>query len=122
MEYIADDAALERLKKQYRQPGCPHSGDYESNGSGLYHFTGGAAMLSPSVTATWGSGGKLVIHKNGRIEHSGVSLNAPSFKFYQPNNGKGKELKISLTEKGSHLKSTPIKTTPSSMWIFHIPQ
>ncbi len=108
VEYIADDAALERLKKQYGNPVALISGDYESNGAD-FTFTGGAAMLSPSVTATWGSGGKLVIHKNGRIEHSGVSLNAPSFKFYQPNNGKGKELKISLTEKGFTFEIDPNK-------------
>ena len=52
-------------------------------------FTGGAALLSPSVTATWGSGGKLVIHKNGTVEQSGVSLSAPTFKFYQPTNRRG---------------------------------
>lgn len=110
VEYVADDAALEKLKKQYGDPVALISGDYESKNGTEFTFTGGAAMLSPSVTATWNkSSGKLVIKKDGTIEHSGVSLNAPSFKFYQPKNGAENELQISLTKDGFGFQIDPEK-------------
>ena len=110
VEYVADDAALQALKKQYGEPVALISGDYESKNGTEFTFTGGAAMLSPSVTATWNkTGGKLVIKKDGTIEHSGVSLNAPSFKFYQPKNGAENDLKISLTKDGFAFKIKPDK-------------
>ena len=101
VEHVADDAALEALKRQYKKdPAALINGDYESTNGEAFTFTGGAALLSPSVTATWGSGGKLIIHKNGTVEQSGVSLSAPTFKFYQPTNGADGALGISLTKKG----------------------
>lgn len=110
VEYVADNAALEKLKKQYGDPVALISGDYESKNGTEFTFTGGAAMLSPSVTATWNkSSGKLVIKKDGTIEHSGVSLNAPSFKFYQPKNGAENELQISLTKDGFAFQIDPEK-------------
>lgn len=110
VEYVADNAALEKLKKQYGDPVALISGDYESKNGTEFTFTGGAAMLSPSVTATWNkSSGKLVIKKDGTIEHSGVSLNAPSFKFYQPKNGAEKDLQISLTKDGFAFQIDPEK-------------
>ena len=110
VEYVADNAALEKLKKQYGDPVALISGDYESKNGTEFTFTGGAAMLSPSVTATWNkSNGKLVIKKDGTIEHSGVSLNAPSFKFYQPKNGAEKDLQISLTKDGFAFQIDPEK-------------
>lgn len=110
VEYVADDAALQALKKQYGEPVALISGDYESKNGTEFTFTGGAAMLSPSVTATWNkTGGKLVIKKDGTIEHSGVSLNAPSFKFYQPKNGAENELQISLTKDGFSFQIDPEK-------------
>ena len=110
VEYVADDAALEKLKKQYGDPVALISGDYESKNGTEFTFTGGAAMLSPSVTATWNkSSGKLVIKKDGTIEHSGVSLNAPSFKFYQPKNGAENALQISLTKDGFGFQIDPEK-------------
>ena len=110
VEYVADNAALEKLKKQYGDPVALISGDYESKNGTEFTFTGGAAMLSPSVTATWNkSSGKLVIKKDGTIEHSGVSLNAPSFKFYQPKNGAEKDLQISLTKDGFAFQINPEK-------------
>ena len=99
VEHVADDAALSALKKRYGDPVALINGDYESKNGEAFTFTGGAALLSPSVTATWGSGGKLIIHKNGTVEQSGVSLSAPTFKFYQPK-GSGKDLKIELTRDG----------------------
>ena len=110
VEYVADDAALQALKKQYGDPVALISGDYESKNGTEFTFTGGAAMLSPSVTATWNkSSGKLVIKKDGTIEHSGVSLNAPSFKFYQPKNGAENALQISLTKDGFGFQINPEK-------------
>ena len=103
VEYVADDAALEALKKQYGNPVAIINGDYESKNGAEFVFTGGAAMLSPSVTATWNKGNKnnkLIVHKDGRVEQQGVHLNAPSFKFYQPKNGEEKDLKINLTKDG----------------------
>lgn len=100
VEYVADDAALSALKKRYGDPIALISGDYESKNGEAFTFTGGAALLSPSVTATWGSGGKLIIHKNGTVEQNGVSLSAPTFKFYQPKSGADGELDISLTKDG----------------------
>ncbi len=103
VEYVADDAALEALKKQYGNPVAIINGDYESKNGAEFVFTGGAALLSPSVTATWNKdnkNNKLIIHKDGRVEQQGVHLNAPSFKFYQPKNGEENDLKINLTKDG----------------------
>ena len=103
VEHVADDAALSALKRQYKKdPAALISGDYKSTDGTSFEFTGGAALLSPSVTATWDKdkGGKLIIHKNGTEEQSGVNLSAPTFKFYQPTNGAENDLKISLTKDG----------------------
>ena len=110
VEYVADDAALDALKKQYGNTVALISGEYESKDGAEFTFTGGAALLSPSVTATWDkSNGKLIIKKDGTIEHSGLSLNAPSFKFYQPNSGSGKDLEIKLTQDGFSFEIDPGK-------------
>ena len=103
VEYVSDEAALESLKKKYKaSPVAQIGGEYESTNGSSFVFTDGAAMLSPSVTATWNknAGGKLIIHKDGRIEQHGVNLNAPSFKFYQPQNGAEDSLKITLSKEG----------------------
>ena len=112
VEYVADDAALEALKKQYGNPVAIINGDYESKNGAEFVFTGGAAMLSPSVTATWNKGNKsnkLIIHKDGRVEQQGVHLNAPSFKFYQPKSGAENDLKINLTKDGFTFTIAPGK-------------
>ena len=110
VEHVADDAALEALKRQYKKdPAALINGDYESTNGEAFTFTGGAALLSPSVTATWGSGGRLVIHKNGTVEQNGVSLSAPTFKFYQPKTGAENDLKISLTKDGFTFEIKPEK-------------
>lgn len=109
VEYVADDAALTTLKKKYNnaEPVALISGDYTSKNGETFEFTGNAAMLSPSVTATWGNGGKLVIHKDGTIEQKGVHLSAPTFKFYQPTSGAADALKITLDEKGFAFEMKP---------------
>ena len=112
VEYVADDAALEALKKQYGNLVAIINGDYESKNGAEFVFTGGAAMLSPSVTATWDKGNKnnkLIIHKDGRVEQQGVHLNAPSFKFYQPKSGAENDLKINLTKDGFTFTIAPEK-------------
>ena len=115
VEYVADDAALEALKRQYKKdPVALISGDYKSTDGTSFEFTGGAALLSPSVTATWGSGGKLIIHKNGTVEQSGVNLSAPTFKFYQPKTGAENTLQISLTKDGFTFKIAPDNEDPDN--------
>ena len=116
VEYVADDAALSALKRQYGEPAALINGDYESKNGEDFTFTGGAALLSPSVTATWdkNSGGKLIIHKNGTVEQSGVSLSAPTFKFYQPKTGAENTLQISLTKDGFTFKIAPDNEDPDN--------
>ena len=112
VEYVSDDAALEKLKKKYNtSPVAQIGGEYESTNGSSFEFTGGAASLSPSVTATWdeSAGGKLIIHKDGRIEQHGVHLNAPSFKFYQPISGEEDSLKITLSKDGFAFDIEPDK-------------
>ena len=106
---VASDAALSALKLIYGDPIGFINGDYESKNGTEFIFTGGAAMLSPSVTATWRSGGSLVIHWDGRVEQRGVHLSAPSFKFYQPKSGSESDLKIKLTNKGFSFDIDPAK-------------
>ena len=106
---VASDAALSPLKLIYGDPIAFINGDYESKNGTEFTFTGGAALLSPSVTATWRSGGSLVIHHDGRVEQRGVHLSAPSFKFYQPKSGSESDLKIKLTNKGFSFDIDPTK-------------
>ena len=106
---VASDAALSTLKLIYGNPISFINGNYESKNGTEFTFTGGAALLSPSVTATWGSGGSLVIHWDGRVEQRGVHLSAPSFKFYQPKSGAESDLKIKLTNKGFSFDIDPTK-------------
>ena len=111
VEPVADGSALEALKKQYgASPIALINGDYESKNGEAFTFTGGAAMLSPSVAATWNTKkGSLVIHRDGRVEQKGVSLNAPTFKFYQPKSGGENELKITLVKEGFQFGIDPDK-------------
>lgn len=111
VEPVADGAALEALKKQYgASPIALINGDYESKNGEAFTFTGGAAMLSPSVAATWDTEkGSLVIHRDGSVEQKGVSLNAPTFKFYQPKIGGENELKITLVKEGFQFGINPGK-------------
>ena len=112
VEYVSDDAALESLKKKYNaSPVAQIGGEYKSTNGSSFEFTGGAVTLSPSVTATWDEdgGGKFIVHKDGRIEQHGVNLNAPSFKFYQPQNGAEDSLKITLSKEGFTFDIEPDK-------------
>lgn len=106
---VASNAALSALKLIYGDPIAFINGDYESKNGTEFTFTGGAALLSPSVTATWDRGGSLVIHHDGRVEQRGVHLSAPSFKFYQPKSGSESDLKIKLTNKGFSFDIDPTK-------------
>ena len=110
VEPVPDNTALSVLKMIHgASPIGFINGDYESKNGSKFTFTGGAALLSPSVTATWDRGGSLVIHRDGTVEQRGVHLNAPSFKFYQPKSGAESNLKIKLTNKGFSFDIDPTK-------------
>lgn len=110
VEPVPNNTALSVLKMLHgASPIGFINGDYESKNGSKFTFTGGAALLSPSVTATWGRGGSLVIHRDGTVEQRGVHLNAPSFKFYQPKSGAESNLKIKLTNKGFSFDIDPAK-------------
>ena len=109
VKYVADYTALAELKKQYGNPVALINGDYESTDGSSFTFTGGAALLSPSVTATWPKDGKLIIHSDGRVEQNGVHLSAPTFKFYQPKSGANDSLGISLKKEGFVFEIAPEK-------------
>ena len=110
VEPVPNNTALSVLKMLHgASPIGFINGDYESKNGSKFTFTGGAALLSPSVTATWGRGGSLVIHRDGTVEQRGVHLNAPSFKFYQPKSGAESKLKIKLTNKGFSFDIDPAK-------------
>ncbi len=75
-------------------------GDFELV-NGAYNFTGGAAALSPTVTATWsGNNSCFRIKTDGTVEQNGVHLNAPTFKFYQPSAGFEGALSLSFNSDG----------------------
>ena len=107
---VPDNKALSALKLLYGAPIAFISGDYESKNGTEFVFTGGAALLSPSVTATWDKGsGSLVIKMDGTVEQRGVHLSAPSFKFYQPKSGAENDLRIKLTKDGFVFEIDPEK-------------
>lgn len=110
VEPVPNNTALSVLKMLHgASPIGFINGDYESKNGLKFTFTGGAALLSPSVAATWGRGGSLVIHRDGTVEQRGVHLSAPSFKFYQPKSGAESNLKIKLTNKGFSFDIDPTK-------------
>ena len=82
-----------------------------------YEFTDGAAALSPTVTATWGSGGSFSITSDGKITQNGLSLSAPSFKFYAPKNGGG--LTLGFDANGVTMDFEPEKN--SAIFALDIP-
>lgn len=82
-----------------------------------YEFTDGAAALSPTVTATWGSGGSFSITSDGTITQNGLSLSAPSFKFYAPKNGGG--LTLGFDANGVTMDFEPEKN--SAIFALDIP-
>lgn len=76
-------AALEKNKETYGEPVAVLRGNYAEK-NGRYVFSSGAAALSATITATWPMGsGSFSVGKDGSFEINGVSLNAPTFKFYQ---------------------------------------
>ena len=74
-------------------------GDFELS-NGAYNFTGGAAALSPTVTATWGNDGYFRITTSGQVQQRGVHLNAPTFKFYLPKAGSEDALSLGFNADG----------------------
>ena len=64
-------------------------GEFSEAADGYYNFTKGAAALSPTVTATWGDGGHFRVSQTGTFDFENISLNAPSFKFFSPEETSG---------------------------------
>lgn len=81
-------------------------GKFKASENG-YTFTERAAALSPSVTATWGEGGSFTISSDGTITHTGLSLSAPSFKFYAPKTEGG--LTLGFDSNGLTMQFVPDK-------------
>ncbi len=79
-------------------------GDFKLE-KGAYNFTGGAAALSPTVTATWDDGGYFRITTSGQVQQSGVHLNAPSFKFYLPQSGHDSDLRLEFDSGGLQMSN-----------------
>ena len=110
VEYVADDAALDALKKQYGNPVAPHQRRVrEQKRRGIYLYRRGGAALALRDGDVGQIEWQAHHQKDGTIEHSGLSLNAPSFKFYQPNSGSGKDLEIKLTQDGFSFEIDPGK-------------
>ena len=88
-------------------------GTFEETDDGTgYRFLNGVAALSPTVTAAWtgfeGSKWALIVNKNGTISVDGyVTLNAPSFKFYQAEDTQSDGLKLEITKDGIKMTMTP---------------
>ena len=88
-------------------------GTFEETDDGTgYRFLNGVAALSPTVTAAWtgfeGSKWALIVNKNGTISVDGyVTLNAPSFKFYQAKDTQSDGLKLEITKDGIKMTMTP---------------
>lgn len=59
--------------------------------------------LSPSITASWNTGTGVFLDENGtlHIDQQNVSLNTPTFKFYEPKNGG--YLDLSYSDNGIHI-------------------
>lgn len=94
----AGNAELIANSRKYGEPVAEIRGEYKEH-NGRYVFTSGVAALSPSVTAVWGSGGELSVGKDGSVTVIGVSLNCPTFKFYNEK-GSGTPLTLTVTENG----------------------
>ncbi len=99
-ESAADEAQLAQLTKRYGAPVAVLRGDLIKQGNSFV-FTEGSAMLSPTVSATWDkAGGELSVSTTGVITQNGISLSAPTFKFYKPKAGKGVVLQLTANPKG----------------------
>ena len=100
-------------------------GTFELTDDGTgYIFLNGAAALSPTVTASWpgyeGSKWALIVYKSGAISVDGhVSLNAPTFKFYQTKVNEDGGLKLEVTPEG--IKMTIDSTKNSAVPYVDIP-
>ena len=100
-------------------------GTFELTDDGTgYIFLNGAAALSPTVTASWpgyeGSKWALIVRKSGAIDVDGyVSLNAPTFKFYQTKVNEDGGLKLEVTTEG--IKMTIDSTKNSAVPYVDIP-
>lgn len=95
----ANESELTKNEKTYGKLVAKIRGNYEEKNN-RYVFTSGAAALSPTITATWSANGGFSVGKNGSISLSHVSLNTPSFKFYQENGNVQNGLSMAVGEDG----------------------
>lgn len=95
-------------------------GEFEENENGDYVCKGNSLRLAPAITASWSITDKntgIVITKNGEIKATGVSLSAPTFKFYSPKNGSGDTgLKFSFDDDKLKIEMDP----DNNMAILHL--
>ena len=83
-------------------------GEFSEAADGYYNFTKGAAALSPTVTATWGDGGHFRVSQTGTFDFENISLNAPSFKFFSPEETSGTSgLGLSYSSNGLEMTFNP---------------
>lgn len=86
-------------------------GEFEENENGDYLCKGNSLRLAPAITASWSitdNSTGIVITKNGEIKATGVSLSAPTFKFYSPRNGnKDTSLKFKFDDGKMKIEMNP---------------
>ena len=98
-------AEMDIYNRQYGAPVAEIKGDFTDEDD-RYVFTSGVALISGTITAVWPkANGGFSIGKDGSIELKNVSLNCPTFKFYQPKTENG--LSMELTADGIALNMNP---------------
>lgn len=106
-------------KKKYGEPKAVIRGAFEEK-DGRYEFTAGVAALSSTITAVWLiSDGRLSVGKDGSIELSHLSLNTPTFKFYQEKSGASDGLSMGMCDDGISVTMNP--DTNSAVMAIDIP-
>ncbi|MCR4690278.1 MAG: Ig-like domain-containing protein [Lachnospiraceae bacterium] len=107
---------IKRFEEKYGTCVAKYQGNYFSEvikGETVYSFRDGSAAISPTIVASWSNPvvSGLKLHEDGTldIDQSRVSLNAPTFKFYEPKEGGGLSFDSYDKTKGLALKIDPSK-------------
>lgn len=93
----ADSNAIKTLEGSYGKSVAQYRGEYviETNNDGsvkYYKFNAGVVAISPSISATWNAVNsyfRLKPDGTPEFEQGKLSLNSPTFKFYDPKDGGG---------------------------------